>query len=331
MVGLVQRDPRVRLLELVANLGAVLVAAGDHDRLGPLDREKHTLDRETALVVDGRLLAPLDDLGVHDRDGFVLRPLEDEQPLKHAHLRRREADPVRIDHEHLHPLDEPAEVVVELLHRPRLHPQRGVGVLADLGEREPAPRLAFRVELVVLDLAFDLRHRAEGTLAAVTIRPVRPEDAEELAALYAANREFLAPYEPVRPDDFFTGDGQRERLERQVADGTHPFAIVDGGTIAGTINVFHIVRESLQSCTIGYWIDQTRNGRGLATGAVEDAVAYAFGELELHRVEAATLLDNVASQRVLEKAGFDRIGVARRFLLINGEWRDFVLFQRVAD
>jgi ribosomal-protein-alanine N-acetyltransferase len=165
----------------------------------------------------------------------------------------------------------------------------------------------------------------------VTIRPVRPEDAAELAALYAANREFLAPYEPVRPEDFFTADGQRERLERQLADGTHPFAILDGEAIAGTINVFHIMREALQGCTIGYWIDRARNGRGLATGAVEDVVTYAFGELELHRVEAATLRDNVASQRVLEKATFERIGVARRFLLINGEWRDFVLFQRVAD
>jgi [ribosomal protein S5]-alanine N-acetyltransferase len=163
------------------------------------------------------------------------------------------------------------------------------------------------------------------------IRPLRPEDAEELAALCRANREFLAPFEPERPPDFFTADGQRERLARQVAEGTHAFAILDGDAIAGTINVFHIVRESLQSATIGYWIDRARNGRGLATRAVEDIVAYAFGTLDLHRVEAATLVDNAASQRVLEKTGFERIGVARSFLRIDGEWRDFVLFQRVAD
>lgn len=162
------------------------------------------------------------------------------------------------------------------------------------------------------------------------IRPIRPEDAEELAALYDANRDFLAPFEPRRPPEFFTAQGQRERLARQVADGTHPFAILDGEAIAGTINLFHIVRESLQSCTIGYWIDRARNGRGLATGAVEAVVEYAFGELELHRVEAATLVDNAASQRVLEKAGFERIGVARQFLRIDDEWRDFVLFQRIA-
>lgn len=163
------------------------------------------------------------------------------------------------------------------------------------------------------------------------IRPLRAEDAEELARLYETNREFLAPFEPERPPEFFTAEGQRERLERQLADGTHAFAILDGRAVAGTINLFHIVLESLQSGTIGYWVDAARNGRGLATAAVEDVVAYAFGELALHRVEAATLVDNVPSQRVLEKVGFERIGVARRFLHINGDWRDFVLFQRVAD
>jgi [ribosomal protein S5]-alanine N-acetyltransferase len=163
------------------------------------------------------------------------------------------------------------------------------------------------------------------------IRPVRPEDCEELAALYAANREFLAPFEPIRPPEFFTAEGQRERLQRQLDGETHPFAILDDGAIAGTINLFGIVRESLQSGTIGYWVDHRRNGRGLATGAVGEIVAYAFGDLELHRVEAATLVDNVSSQRVLEKSGFERIGLARKFLRIDDDWRDFILFQRIAD
>jgi ribosomal-protein-alanine N-acetyltransferase len=165
----------------------------------------------------------------------------------------------------------------------------------------------------------------------VTIRPLRAEDAEELAALYVTNRDFLAPYEPVRPREFFTADGQCDRLARQLADDTHPFAILDGEAIAGTINLFNIVRESLQSGTIGYWVDGARNGRGLATGAVGDMLAYAFGELDLHRVEAATLVDNLPSQRVLDKNGFERIGLARRFLRIDDEWRDFLLHQRLAD
>jgi ribosomal-protein-alanine N-acetyltransferase len=160
---------------------------------------------------------------------------------------------------------------------------------------------------------------------------MRPEDCDDLAALYLANRDFLAPFEPTRPPEFFTGDGQRERLQHQLAGETHPFAILDGDEIAGTINLFNIVRESLQSGTIGYWVDSTRNGRGLASGAVREILGYAFGGLELHRVEAATLTHNVSSQRVLEKNDFERIGLARRFLRIDDEWRDFFLFQRLAD
>jgi ribosomal-protein-alanine N-acetyltransferase len=160
---------------------------------------------------------------------------------------------------------------------------------------------------------------------------VRPEDGEELAALYAANRDFLAPFEPVRPPEFFTPEGQRERLQRQLEGETHPFAILDGDTIAGTINLFGIVRESIESGTIGYWVDVARNGRGLATGAVGEILDYAFEGLDLHRIEAATLVDNVPSQRVLEKNRFERIGLARNYLRIAGGWRDFVLFQRLVD
>jgi ribosomal-protein-alanine N-acetyltransferase len=165
----------------------------------------------------------------------------------------------------------------------------------------------------------------------VSIRPLRREDAEELAALYTANRGFLAPFEPVRPADFFTAAGQRDRLARQLADDTHPFAILDGDEIAGTINLFNIVRGALEGGTIGYWVDGRRNGRGFATGAVGEILIYAFAELGLHRVEAATLVDNLSSQRVLEKNSFERIGLARRFLRIDDEWRDFLLFQRLAD
>ena len=163
------------------------------------------------------------------------------------------------------------------------------------------------------------------------IRPLRPEDADELAALYLANREFLAPFEPVRPPEFFSPQTQRERIAVRAADGFHQFAILEGDSIAGTVNAFHIVREVLQSGTIGYWVDHRRNGRGLATGAVGDILLYAFGELALHRIEAATLVDNLPSQRVLEKNGFERIGLARRYLRINDEWRDFSLYQRLAD
>jgi [ribosomal protein S5]-alanine N-acetyltransferase len=163
------------------------------------------------------------------------------------------------------------------------------------------------------------------------IRRLSPDDASELTALLVANRERLRPREPARPDAFYTVEFQRERLANEQED-RWLFGILDGdGALAGTISANNTIRGALQSANIGYWIDAAREGRGLASSAVGEVVRLAFDEAGLHRVEAGTLLDNVASQRVLEKNRFERIGVARRYLLLGGEWRDHVLWQRVKD
>ena len=162
------------------------------------------------------------------------------------------------------------------------------------------------------------------------IREVTAADAEELAALYKENRDFLAPFEPIRPRWFFTADGQHERLAEPPVD-TYRFAIVDDGAIAGVINLSNVVRGAFDSANVGYFVARSHNGRGLATEALAAVVEFAFGEAKLHRIEAGTLVDNVASQRVLEKNGFERIGLARRYLKIAGQWQDHLLFQRTAD
>jgi ribosomal-protein-alanine N-acetyltransferase len=143
-----------------------------------------------------------------------------------------------------------------------------------------------------------------------------------------ANRAFLAPYEPVRPPEYWTVEGQRTRL----ADpARHDWLILDEGAPAGMVSLSNVARGHLQRAIVSYWVAESRGRRGLATTAVAEVAGIAFGELGLHRLEAGTLVDNVRSQRVLERNGFDRIGVARKYLRIAGEWRDHVLFERVAD
>jgi ribosomal-protein-alanine N-acetyltransferase len=161
------------------------------------------------------------------------------------------------------------------------------------------------------------------------IREVGVADADELAALYRANRDFLAPFEPVRTDAFFTADGQRDRLSRPV-EGWRFAIVADDGSIVGAINVGDVVRGAFHSANVGYFVSRHVNGRGFATRAVGDVCAFAFGHAGLHRLQAGTLLENHASQRVLEKNGFERIGVARKYLQIAGDWQDHLLFQRIA-
>jgi ribosomal-protein-alanine N-acetyltransferase len=142
------------------------------------------------------------------------------------------------------------------------------------------------------------------------------------------NRAFLAPFEPVRDERFFTIAGQREMIEN---DGSEAFAILADDRIAGTVTMSNIVFGPFQSANLGYWVAERLSGRGLATGAVGDVLEIAFGEFGLHRLQAAALVENVPSQRVLEKNGFEPIGLARRYLQVAGEWCDHLLFQRTAD
>jgi ribosomal-protein-alanine N-acetyltransferase len=116
-----------------------------------------------------------------------------------------------------------------------------------------------------------------------------------------------------------------------ITDGADRFAIVEDGELAGMASLTGVVRGAIQSAMVSYFVDENRAGRGLATAAVGELVAVAFGELSLHRVEAGTAVANVASHRVLERNGFTCVGVLRHHLLLQGEWVDHFLWERLAD
>ena len=148
------------------------------------------------------------------------------------------------------------------------------------------------------------------------------------------NRAFLAPWDLVRDEEYFTIEGQRRRIETVLADCDRGLAcphviLGEAGEVVGRVTLDGIERGPFQSCNLGYWVGRDANGRGLATAAVAHMLSIAFGELGLHRVQAATLPHNAASKRVLERNGFQCIGLAPAYLEIAGQWQDHILFQRV--
>jgi RimJ/RimL family protein N-acetyltransferase len=80
--------------------------------------------------------------------------------------------------------------------------------------------------------------------------------------------------------------------------------------------------------TLGYTVDEALQGRGVATEAVGAAVRIAFGAggLGLERIEAVAAVENVASRRVLEKAGFQFEGIRRGLLRIQGQRVDHACY-----
>ena len=106
---------------------------------------------------------------------------------------------------------------------------------------------------------------------------------------------------------------------------------LDGGEIVGECSLSNVSRGVFQSCTIGWTTAPTHEGRGVATTLARHAIGSAFDELGLHRVEAAMMLDNPASERIAEKLGMHRIGISRRHVRIAGAWEDHVLYANTVE
>jgi ribosomal-protein-alanine N-acetyltransferase len=185
--------------------------------------------------------------------------------------------------------------------------------------------------MALLDwIAADNELRLEGE--AVRLRPHKASDFMEWATLREASRDFLQPWEPTWPTDDLTRGAYRRRLAAYAQDTergvAYPFLVFrrDDGMLLGGITLSNIRRGVAQMGSIGYWIGQPFTRRGYTVDAVRTVTTFCFERLRLHRVEAACIPTNTASQGVLGKAGFEREGLARDYLKIDGVWRDHLLF-----
>ena len=168
----------------------------------------------------------------------------------------------------------------------------------------------------------------------VSIRLIKPRDARVLQNELLSNRLWLRPWEATSPDGPVSFDMKAgvRRLLQQYRDGNGvPFVMEYDGEIAGQLNVWGIARGSLSSATIGYWVSERFAGRNITPISVAMATDIAFGELRLHRMEICIRPENRASLRVVEKLGFRYEGLRRRFIHIDGDWRDHYAFALVRE
>lgn len=163
----------------------------------------------------------------------------------------------------------------------------------------------------------------------VALRLIRTRDARVLQRELLSNRAWLQPWEATIPGGVASFDMRVSirRLLQQQRDGAgHPLVMEYEGEVAGQLNIWGIARGSLGSATIGYWISERFAGRGITTTAVALATDAAFDQLGLHRMEICIRPENHASLRVVRKLGFRYEGLRRRFIHIDGDWRDHHAF-----
>ncbi|MGH1331477.1 MAG: GNAT family N-acetyltransferase [Paracoccaceae bacterium] len=166
----------------------------------------------------------------------------------------------------------------------------------------------------------------------MSLRPPVHGDFRAWVDLRQQSAEFLTPWEPTWAKDHLLRKGFTNRVywaQRSITNGAAvPLFLIrrEDAQILGAITLDTIRRGPAQAGTLGYWIGAAFARHGYMREAIEAVVHHAFEEMDLSRIEAACLPENIASRGVLEKSGFKYEGVAQSYLQINGRWRNHVLY-----
>ncbi|MEU3573030.1 GNAT family protein [Kitasatospora sp. NPDC036755] len=169
----------------------------------------------------------------------------------------------------------------------------------------------------------------------VVLRPIRARDQREWQEVSRRNRDWLRRWEAtVPPGPAGRAAGPRPTYRQMVrflrgeasAGRMLPFVVLHKGQLVGQLTVGGITWGSMCSANIGYWVDEAVAGRGIIPTAVALSVNHCFRTLGLHRIEVCIRPENGPSRRVVEKLGFRSEGIRPRYLHIDGDWRDHLVY-----
>ncbi len=166
----------------------------------------------------------------------------------------------------------------------------------------------------------------------VFLRPPKRRDALKWQKLRMSSKSFLVPWEPSWDASSCTRRAYLRYFKNSNylanMDRAYSFLIfkTDDKTLLGGINIGNVRRGVSQSASLGYWIGEKHSRNGYMKEALKLLIPSLFVDLRLNRIEAATLEENIASKNLLKKIGFKKEGVLRKYLKINGSWRDHILY-----
>lgn len=163
------------------------------------------------------------------------------------------------------------------------------------------------------------------------VRMLQQNDTSAIVDYYIENREFLEPFEPFRPKNFYTRDFWSQQIEKSMIEFGYDrslrlflFKKDEPKRIIGAVNFTNITQGILYSCSLGYSLAENEQGKGYMNEALEVAIRYVFNDLNLHRITANYMPHNRRSGNVLKRLGFTIEGYSRDYLLINGKWEDHI-------
>lgn len=169
----------------------------------------------------------------------------------------------------------------------------------------------------------------------IIVKNFTPDCAEELLDYYIKNKDHLNDFEPSREKSFYTYEVQKhillEEYKHLMSGSGIDLGIYKNEQLIGKVKVSNIVQGVFKSGIIGYSMDKDFQGNGYMKEAVKLVLDYVEDELELHRIEASVLTNNEKSKSVLKACGFEELGLNKKYLFINGAWRDHVTFYKILE
>jgi ribosomal-protein-alanine N-acetyltransferase len=145
------------------------------------------------------------------------------------------------------------------------------------------------------------------------------------------NRFHLAPFEPLRNEDYFKFGNISDRIVNSLNDYENRkclnlvFTLKNESKIIGSINFTNFIFGVFEACYLGFSLDHAHQGKGLMYESLNKSISYVREEYGMHRIMANYLPGNIRSSKTLESLGFVKEGYAQSYLKINGIWQDHVL------
>ena len=164
------------------------------------------------------------------------------------------------------------------------------------------------------------------------VRLATQEDIPAIVAHLVENRDFLVPFEPIRPSDFYDRSYWRQQVIRsyqqfQAGHALRLFIFERDApkVVIGSINFNNFIHYPFYCCSLGYSIAELKQGQGLMREALTVSIVHVFNTMNCHRIQANYMPRNQRSGNLLKSLGFTVEGEAKDYLLIHGVWEDHVL------